>query len=131
MANLRGKGPCSTSQHRMLRARLDTSSAQTIQMYGWLRWPFRLFHICLVCLMAVHVVKKPNPSVKPQVIDMMDRSVSSVTLLPLSKRSLTTRKDAMEGKIQILEARRREGVYGRPAMIVNRTMWKGHSKVMK
>jgi hypothetical protein len=26
--------------------------------------------------MAVHVVKKPNPSVNPQVIDMIARSVS-------------------------------------------------------
>lgn len=75
----KGNGPCKTSQHTMLSPRLDAISAHTIQIYGWLRCPFRRFHMCLVCLIAVHVVKNPNPSVNPQVIDIIDRSVSLET----------------------------------------------------
>ena len=63
----------------MLRPKLDAISAQTIQIYGWLRCPFCRFHMCLVCFIAVHVVKKPNPSVNPQVIDIIDKSVSLET----------------------------------------------------
>jgi hypothetical protein len=75
-----------------LRVRLAMSSDQTIQIYGWFA-PFRLFHMCLVCLMAVHVVRKPNPSVNPQVIDIIDKSVSLTILFLFSRTSLTRSRD--------------------------------------
>jgi len=87
----------------MLRPKLDAISAQTIQIYGWLRCPFRRFHMCRVCFIAVHIVKKPNPSVNPQVIDMIDKSVSLETWALFSMRFLTTRRDDMTGNVQALK----------------------------
>ena len=53
-------------------------------------------------MMAVHVVKKPNPSVNPQVIDIMARSVSLETLLLLSLISLIRRRADMSGNVPVL-----------------------------
>ena len=53
-------------------------------------------------MMAVHVVKKPNPSVNPQVIDIIARSVSLETLLLLSLISLMKRRADMPGNVPVL-----------------------------
>jgi hypothetical protein len=79
---------------------LAINSDQTIQIYGWFT-PFRLFHMCLVCLIAVQVVKKPNPSVNPQVIDMIDKSVSLTILFLFSRTSLTRRRDDIISSVQV------------------------------
>lgn len=76
--------------------------------------------------MAVHVVKKPNPSVKPQVIDIMDRSVSLETLLLFSRISLTARREDMVGNVRIQEVK---SVPGQPA-VIERTMREGLSRVL-
>jgi len=59
--------------------------------------------MCLVCFIAVHVVRKPNPSVKPHVMEMIARSVSLEISFLFSMRLLIARTEIMAGNIRVRE----------------------------